>query len=158
MVLARRSRSSGVRLVFFLFLAIVLEQIPDLVELSVRVEQSGEDSADVLAGQRQLHCEIVLEPRESRKMPGTDTAWGRVADAILAAPGALPEETRRAIARGEDPPALAPLAEKVRRHAYRIVDADTAALDTDTIYEVALAAALGVALEDRRAALEAIGK
>ena len=50
-------------------------------------------------------------------------AWERVAEAILESPGALPAYVRRAIARGEDPPELAPLLDKVRTHAYRIVDA-----------------------------------
>jgi hypothetical protein len=84
-------------------------------------------------------------------------AWERVAEAILATPGALPEETRRAIERGEDPAGLAPLLDKVRRHAYRIVDGDVEWLDPDVVIEATLAAALGVALEERRKALEAIG-
>jgi hypothetical protein len=83
--------------------------------------------------------------------------WERVAEAILATPGALPEATRRAIAAGDDPPELAGLLGKVRRHAYRIVDADVAGLDEDAVLEGVLAAALGAALERRTAALEAIG-
>jgi arginine/ornithine N-succinyltransferase beta subunit len=90
-------------------------------------------------------------------MTDRDAAWERVAEAILATPGALPEETRRAIERGEDPAGLAPLLDKVRRHAYRIVDADVEWLDPDVVIEASLAAALGVALEERRRALEAIG-
>lgn len=92
-----------------------------------------------------------------RKLTGRDEAWERVSEAILATPGALPEATRRAIARGYDPPELAPLLDKVRRHAYRIVDADVETLDPDVLIEAALAAALSVALERRRAALEAVG-
>jgi hypothetical protein len=61
------------------------------------------------------------------------------------------------IARGEDPPELAPLLDKVRRRAYTIVDRDVEGLDVDALYESVLAAALGVALEQRRRALEAIG-
>jgi hypothetical protein len=90
-------------------------------------------------------------------MTERDTAWDRVAEAILATPGALPEETRRAIARGDDPAELAPLLDKVRRHAYRIADRDVEGLDPDVVIEASLAAALGVALEERRKALEAIG-
>jgi hypothetical protein len=75
----------------------------------------------------------------------------------LATPGALPEETRRAIARGDDPAELAALLHKVRLHAYRITDADVAGLEADVVIEAALAAALAVALEERRKALEAIG-
>jgi len=90
-------------------------------------------------------------------MTDRQSAWDRVAEAILATPGALPPETRRAIERGEDPPELAPLLDKVRRHAYRIVDSDVDGLDVDVVVEASLAAAVGVALEERRKALEAIG-
>jgi hypothetical protein len=86
-----------------------------------------------------------------------DALWERVAGAILATPGTLGEQTRRAIARGEDPPELAALLEKVRRRAYTIADADVAGLDEDAVLEAALGAALGVALEQRAAALRAIG-
>jgi hypothetical protein len=64
---------------------------------------------------------------------------------------------RRAIARGEDPPELAPLLAKVRQEAYRIVDADVAGLDADTVFEATVAAALTEADRRRRAALEALG-
>jgi arginine/ornithine N-succinyltransferase beta subunit len=83
-------------------------------------------------------------------------AWERVAGAILATPGALGEDVRRAIARGDDPPELAALLGKVRRHAYRIVDADVAGHDEDAVLEATLAAALGVALEQRASALAAV--
>jgi hypothetical protein len=86
-----------------------------------------------------------------------DEEWERVARAILATPGALDPDTRRAIAAGDDPADLAPLLDKVRRHAYRIVDADVAGLDEDSVLEGVLAAALGAALERRTAALEALG-
>jgi hypothetical protein len=64
---------------------------------------------------------------------------------------------RRAIARGEDPPDLAPLLTKVRTHAYRIVDDDAEGLDTDVVFEAVLAAALGSGELRRQAALKAIG-
>jgi hypothetical protein len=80
-----------------------------------------------------------------------------VAAAILATPGALPEEARRGIARGEDPSELGPLLRKVREEAYRIVDLDVAGVEEDAALEAILAAALGAADERRRAALEAIG-
>jgi hypothetical protein len=83
-------------------------------------------------------------------------AWERVAEAIVATPGALPEEVRRAVVRGDDPPDLAPLLDKVRREAYRIVDGDLDGVDDDAALEVILAAALGAADERRRAALEAL--
>ena len=68
----------------------------------------------------------------------------------------MPAYVRRAIARGEDPADLAPLLAKVRMHAYRIVDADVAGLDTDVALEAVLAAALGSGEERRLAALEAL--
>jgi len=74
-----------------------------------------------------------------------------VREAILAPPGA------EAITRGDDPPELAALLDKVRRHAYKIVDRDVEGIDVDTLYESVLAAAYGVAAEQRRRALEAIG-
>ncbi|GEM_PF-208220 len=83
--------------------------------------------------------------------------WERLADAVLATPGALPEPARRAIAAGHDPPRLAPLLASVRRAPYRITDADLAGLEPDVVVEASLAAALGVALARRRQALEAVG-
>jgi arginine/ornithine N-succinyltransferase beta subunit len=85
-----------------------------------------------------------------------DALWAGVAEAILTAPGVLSEESRRAIARGDDSPELAALLEKVRLHAYRIVDADVAGMDEDAVLEAVLAAALGVALDRRAAALSAV--
>jgi hypothetical protein len=84
-------------------------------------------------------------------------AWARVAEAIVEAPGSLPPDVRRAIVGGDDPPELVPLLDKVRRHAYRITDADVAGLDVDATLEAVIAAALGEGELRRRAALEAIG-
>jgi hypothetical protein len=84
-------------------------------------------------------------------------AWGRVEEAILESPGALPAYVRRAIARGEDPPELAALLGKVRQEAYRIVDADVAGLDADVALEAVLAASFAAGDTRRRAALKAIG-
>jgi len=80
-----------------------------------------------------------------------DERWACVADAILASPVA------RAAYDGEEPAELAPLLAKTRHHAYRIVDADVEGLDPDVVIEGALGAALAVALEARRAALESLG-
>jgi hypothetical protein len=155
---AIRSRSSAVRIVLFFFLAIVdLQELDGLHEPDVRVEDTGEDNVHVHSTQRQLHGRILDRDRTPDKMTDRDAAWESVAEAILSTPGALPQDTRRAIARGEDPPELAPLLDKVRRHAYRIVDGDVDGLDPDVVIEASLAAALGVALEERRKALEAIG-
>ena len=80
-----------------------------------------------------------------------DERWGRVAGAILASPVA------RAAYEGREPPELAPLLDKVRHHAYSIVDADVDGLDPDVVIEATLGASLAVALADRARALEAIG-
>jgi hypothetical protein len=84
-------------------------------------------------------------------------AWERVSVAILTTPGALSEDVRRKIVRGDNPAELAALLVKVRHHAYRIVDGDIAGLDADVVLEAVLAAALAEGDERRRAALEAIG-
>jgi len=83
-------------------------------------------------------------------------AWERVAEAVLESEGVLPAYVRRAIARGEDPDGLAQLLDKVRLHAYRIVDADVDGLDVDVAFEAVLAAALGEGDLRRRAALRAL--
>ena len=95
--------------------------------------------------------------RSSSASSSADLLWERVENAILESPGTLPAYVRRAIARGEDPPELHTLAEKVRRAAHTIVDGDVQGLDTDTVYEVSLAAALAEAERRRAAALKAIG-
>ncbi len=77
--------------------------------------------------------------------------------AILTTPGALSEDFRRKIVQGDDPAELAALLDKVRRHAYRIVDGDVAGLEADVVLEAVLAAALAEGDKRRRAALEAIG-
>jgi hypothetical protein len=84
-------------------------------------------------------------------------AWEQVEEAILESPGALPSYARRAIVRREDPPELAALLAKVRRHAYRIVDADIEGVEVDVMLEAVLAASLAEGDERRRAALRAIG-
>jgi hypothetical protein len=88
---------------------------------------------------------------------GVDEGWQNVEHGILDTPGALEPAVRRAIFAGQDPPELAPLLDKVRRHAYRITDDDVAGLEPDVVIEAALAAALGEALRDRQRALAALG-
>jgi hypothetical protein len=88
--------------------------------------------------------------------PGVDEGWERVRTAILDTRGALSPTVRHAIFAGDDPPELGPLLDKVRRHAYKIVDRDVEGLDVDVVIEAALAAALGEALRDRERALEAL--
>lgn len=84
------------------------------------------------------------------------SCWASVRAGILETPGALDPAVRHAIFAGDDPPELAPLLDKVRRHAYRITDHDVEDLDADVVIEAALAAALGEALRDRRRALDAL--
>jgi hypothetical protein len=64
-------------------------------------------------------------------------SWESVRAAILAPAGS------EAIALGRDPSELAPLLDKVRRHAYRITEADVSGIDVDRLYEAVLAAAFG---------------
>ncbi|HZT53726.1 MAG TPA: hypothetical protein VE995_05030 [Gaiellaceae bacterium] len=80
-----------------------------------------------------------------------DEGWEHVRDAILGSAVA------QAAYRGDEPPELAPLLDKVRRHAYQVTDADVEGLDPDVVIEATLGAALAVALESRARALEAIG-
>jgi hypothetical protein len=77
-------------------------------------------------------------------------SWEDVEAAILAPGGSA------AIAAGDDPTGLAALLDKVRRHAYRITDADVEGIDVDRLYESVLAAAFGVANRKRERAYEAI--
>ena len=98
----------------------------------------------------------MASSRLSSVSSSTELGWQRVVEAILGAPGSLPPSTRAAIFHGDDPPELASLLQKVREHAYRIVDADVQGLDVDVVVEAALAAALGAALVDRARALEAL--
>jgi alkylhydroperoxidase family enzyme len=86
----------------------------------------------------------------------------RLMDAVLAAPGRTPSELRRAVlARAarlagarSGAPAPAPFAsyvDKVAQHAYKVTDADVAALKAtgsseDVVFEVTVAAALGAAV------------
>jgi alkylhydroperoxidase family enzyme len=91
-----------------------------------------------------------------------DAFTQRIMDAVLAGPGHTPSELRRAVlARAarlagarSGAPAPAPFAtyvDKVAQHAYKVTDADVAALKSagsseDAVFEVTAAAALGAAL------------
>jgi alkylhydroperoxidase family enzyme len=86
----------------------------------------------------------------------------RLHDAVLGERGALPYETRMALATGRDvPPDLESYAEKVARHAYRVTEQDLDALrsagyDDDAIFEITVAVALGVGLHRRDTGLAAV--
>lgn len=72
--------------------------------------------------------------------------------AVLDSPGETPAELRRAaLQHATIPGPLAGYVDKVRRHAYRVTDADVAALQQaghsdDSLFEVTVAAAVGAAL------------
>jgi alkylhydroperoxidase family enzyme len=86
----------------------------------------------------------------------------RVHDAVLETPGSLDSATRLAVATGRDVPAeLEAYADKVARHAYRVTDADTAALrkagySDNAIFEITVAVALGAGLLRRDVGIAAI--
>lgn len=72
--------------------------------------------------------------------------------AVLDAPGDTPGDLRRAALHNRGVPApLAAYVDKVARHAYRVTDADVAALQQaghsdDSLFEITVAAAVGAAL------------
>jgi len=83
----------------------------------------------------------------------------RLINAVLTTPGATPESLRRAVLEraqaprgGPDavPQALTPYVDTVARHAYKVTDADVAALQQgqsdDAIFEITVAAAVGAAM------------
>ena len=86
----------------------------------------------------------------------------RLHDAVLGPDGALPHETRLALATGTDVPAeLESYADKVARHAYRVTDRDldtlrAAGYDDDAIFEITVAVALGAGLLRRDRGLAAL--
>lgn len=71
------------------------------------------------------------------------------ADALLRGNGTTAADLRHAVARGTPPPDLVPLVEKIRRHAYKVTDADLDALRAryteDQIFEIVTSAAFGAA-------------
>jgi hypothetical protein len=70
-------------------------------------------------------------------------------DAVLDGPGSVDAIIRQRVARGDAPPDLASLVQKIRDHAYRITDSDIDALraryDEDQIFELIIAATVGTA-------------
>jgi alkylhydroperoxidase family enzyme len=73
-------------------------------------------------------------------------------DRVTDGPGELPSAVRRAAASGSDVPAAAQAyTDKVRRHAYKVVDRDIGELKSagwseDEIFELTVATALGAGL------------
>lgn len=76
----------------------------------------------------------------------------QLVSAVLAAPGDTPGDLRRAALDNRGVPApFAAYVDKVARHAYRVTDADIAALEKaghsdDSLFEITVAAAVGAAL------------
>jgi hypothetical protein len=91
-----------------------------------------------------------------------EAALERLHDAVLGPEGALPYETRLALATGRGiPAALEPYAVKMARYAYRVTEDDLEALraagfDDDAIFEATVTVALGVGLHRREVGLAAL--
>jgi hypothetical protein len=68
---------------------------------------------------------------------------------VLEGPGQTDAALRQQVARGQAPPDLASLVQKIHNHAYRVTDADLDALRStcteDQLFEIIVAAALGAA-------------
>ena len=86
----------------------------------------------------------------------------RLVHAVLAGPGTLDPEIRRAAAEGADiPEPLRDYLDKVARYAYRVTDRDVATLraagySEDQIFEATVSCALGAGLRRLEAGLSAI--
>jgi len=82
------------------------------------------------------------------------------ASALLEGSGTTSVDLRRAIARGDPPPELVTLVQKIRARAYTVTDADLDALrgryTDDQLFEIILAAAFGAASDQLSAAYQAL--
>jgi hypothetical protein len=82
------------------------------------------------------------------------------AAATLRGEGRTPAELRQAIARGEPPEELRALVDKIRREPSSVTDDDLARLaphrDEDELFEIIVAAALGIAGDKLQAAMRAL--
>jgi hypothetical protein len=87
-------------------------------------------------------------------------------DRVVDGPGVTtPAERRAAFGTGADglPAAAVPVIEKIRKHAYKVTDEDIAALeaaglDEERIFELTIAAAVGVSKRRLDAAMKAINE
>jgi alkylhydroperoxidase family enzyme len=88
----------------------------------------------------------------------------RLRDSVLTGPGVLPRDVRQALAEGRDVEVrLHRYADKVRRHAYKVVDEDIEGLyevgySEDDVFEATVSVALGTAIERLEAGLAATGE
>ena len=86
----------------------------------------------------------------------------RLVDAVLAGPGTLAPDVRRAAAHGGDfPEPLRGYLDKVARHAYKVTDEDVGALreagyTEDQIFEATVSCALGACLRRLETGLGAV--
>jgi hypothetical protein len=85
----------------------------------------------------------------------------RVRRAVVEGPGELPAEARAALVGGEPaPPPFEAYVEKVRRHAYKVTEAEVEALvaatSEDAVFEATVATALGAGLARLETGLAAI--
>ena len=82
------------------------------------------------------------------------------AGALLSGPGATSPELRQSVARGNPPPELTTLVQKIRSRAYTVTDQDLDALRSrytdDELFEIIVAAAFGAASERLAAAHRAL--
>jgi alkylhydroperoxidase family enzyme len=87
----------------------------------------------------------------------------RVLRSVLDGPGESDPAIRRAAAKGMEVPAeLAPLVEKIHKHAYKVTDADIARLQPtygdDQLFEIIVSTALGASRNRLVAGLDALEK
>jgi alkylhydroperoxidase family enzyme len=81
-----------------------------------------------------------------------DALAKRLVESVVQTPGDTPSELRRdAMRRNTLPAPLAQYVDKVARHAYKVTDADIAALQEaghsdDALFELTVAAAVGAAM------------
>lgn len=85
----------------------------------------------------------------------------RVLHRVIEGPGVCEPDIRRAAAAGTAvQPALQPLIDKIHAHAYRVTDADVAALQSaygdDGAFEIIVSAALGASRKRLLAGLRAL--
>ncbi|MEW6471141.1 MAG: hypothetical protein AB1679_02635 [Actinomycetota bacterium] len=98
-----------------------------------------------------------------RRSASTGELIGALRRTVLEGPGTLAPAVRRAaFGDGEVPAEAAGYVDKVRRHAYKVTDADVEALheagwSDDAIFEITVATALGAALSRRERARQAMG-
>ena len=95
-------------------------------------------------------------------MDGRAAELAALREAVLHAPGRTDADTRRAAYEGRGPDGvLGAYAQKVRESAYRVTDRDVAApkpagYGEDAIFEITLAAAVGMAAHQLEAGLRAL--